>query len=95
MSNQLAGLLFKILKAYGVSITYSSIEKEVRLHPPEYPSIILYILNRYAKRKKSKLIELYYMSDRKIYLIQEIKNQHVKFITLLPLILSRVCAKHF
>ena len=38
MTNQLAGLLFKILKAYGVSITYSSIEQEVSLHP-EYPSI--------------------------------------------------------
>ena len=38
MTNQLAGLLFKILKAYGVSITYSSIEQEVSLHP-EYPSM--------------------------------------------------------
>ena len=34
----LTGLLFKILTAYGVSITYSSIEQVVSLHP-EYPSM--------------------------------------------------------
>jgi hypothetical protein len=38
MSNQLAKLLFKVLKAYGISITYPTIERVVNSHPA-YPSM--------------------------------------------------------
>jgi len=38
MSNNLAQLIFKTLKAYGVSITEHTIEKTI-LHHPEFPSI--------------------------------------------------------
>ena len=38
MTDNIASLLFKVLKAYDISITYSSIEHEVSRHP-EYPSM--------------------------------------------------------
>jgi len=38
MSNYLTKLLFKVLKAYNVSVTYRTIEREVNTHP-KYPSM--------------------------------------------------------
>jgi len=38
MSNQLAKLLYKVLKAYGISITYHTIRSIVNTHPA-YPSM--------------------------------------------------------
>jgi hypothetical protein len=38
MSNQISKLLFKILKGYGVPITYRAIAHEINTHPA-YPSM--------------------------------------------------------
>ena len=82
MSNQIAKLLFKVLREYGVPITYRTIEQCIKVHP-DYPLIqsISDVLDVWKVKHVSMKLSLEELRALKVPTIVFLNNKRYIWVT--------------